>query len=385
MLMPLDYETLKLVWWVLVGVLLIGFAVTDGFDMGAGTLLPFVGKTDAERRVVINAVGPHWDGNQVWFITAGGAIFAAWPAVYAAAFSGFYLAMLLVLFALFFRPVGFDYRSKIEDPRWRNAWDWGLFIGGTIPPIVFGVAIGNLLQGVPFHYDNLLRPEYTGSLWGLLFNPFALLVGIVSLAMLTMHGAIYVQMRTEGAVRQRLRAAASGFSLLYIATFALAGMIVSFSWFGTQGYEIVSMPPTDALPNPTAKEVVTGTGLLHNFEHYPAMWIAPLLGFAGALGVLLFARVNLPGWGFIFSMLTQAGTILTAGFAMFPFVMASKTMPSHSLTVWDSPSSHLTLTVMFWAAVIFIPIILLYTLWCYRSLWGKVTVEQIEANTHSAY
>ena len=179
--MVLDYETLKVVWWLFIGVLLIGFAVTDGFDMGVGALLPFLGKNDEERRVIINTVGPHWDGNQVWFITAGGAIFAAWPAVYAAAFSGFYVAMLLVLFALFFRPVGFDYRSKIADPRWRSTWDWGLFAGGAVPALVFGVAFGNLLQGVPFEYDSLLRSTYTGSFFGLL-NPFALLSGVVSLS-----------------------------------------------------------------------------------------------------------------------------------------------------------------------------------------------------------
>lgn len=151
--MIIDYETLKLIWWMLVGVLLIGFVITDGFDMGAGALLPFLGRSDDERRVIINTVGPHWDGNQVWFITAGGAIFAAWPAVYAAAFSGFYIAMLLVLFALFFRPVGFDYRSKIEDPRWRRTWDWGLFVGGAVPALLFGVAFGNLLLGVPFEHN----------------------------------------------------------------------------------------------------------------------------------------------------------------------------------------------------------------------------------------
>ncbi|HAV07110.1 MAG TPA: cytochrome d ubiquinol oxidase subunit II, partial [Pseudomonas sp.] len=134
-----DYEVLKLVWWVLIGVLLIGFALTDGFDMGAMALMPFVGQTDNERRVAINTIAPHWDGNQVWFITAGGALFAAWPMVYAVAFSGLYWAMLLVLFALFCRPVGFDYRSKVEDPRWRNAWDWALFVGGAVPALVFGV------------------------------------------------------------------------------------------------------------------------------------------------------------------------------------------------------------------------------------------------------
>ncbi|MFM0298466.1 MULTISPECIES: cytochrome d ubiquinol oxidase subunit II, partial [Paraburkholderia] len=153
----MDYASLKLIWWVLIGVLLIGFALTDGFDMGAAILLPFIGRTDAERRIVVNTVGATWEGNQVWLITAGGAMFAAWPLVYAASFSGFYFAMLLVLFSLFFRPVGFDYRSKREDPRWRSAWDWALFVGGFVPALVFGVAFGNLLQGVPFSFDTDLR------------------------------------------------------------------------------------------------------------------------------------------------------------------------------------------------------------------------------------
>src|SRR5437764_1888445 len=185
----LDYETLKLLWWVFIGVLLVGFAVMDGFDLGVGALLPFVGRSDEERRVILNAVGPTWEGNQTWLITAGGATFAAWPLLYAAAFSGFYCALLLTLFALFFRPVGFDYRSKVDDPRWRSAWDWGLFVGGTVPAVVFGVAFGNLLQGVPFQFDpTTMRATYSGSFWELL-NPFGLLAGAVSLAMLVMHGA----------------------------------------------------------------------------------------------------------------------------------------------------------------------------------------------------
>src|SRR5512135_3003827 len=186
------YETLKLIWWLFVGVLLVGFAVTDGFDLGVGALLPFLGKNDEERRVIINSVGATWDGNQVWFITAGGAVFAAWPIVYATAFSGFYIALMLTLFALFFRPVGFDYRSKLADPRWRSAWDWGLFVGGAVPALVFGVAFGNLLVGVPFHFDADQRAYYTGSFLGLL-NPFALLAGVVSLSMLAMHGAILLR------------------------------------------------------------------------------------------------------------------------------------------------------------------------------------------------
>jgi len=172
-----DYETLKLIWWVLISVLLIGFVITDGFDMGVGALLPVIGKTDEERRMMINSIAPHWEGNQVWLVLAAGAIFAAWPTVYATSFSGFYVAMMLTLFALFFRPVGFDYRSKLADSRWRSSWDWGIFAGSTVPPIVFGIAFGNLLQGVPFTLDVYLRSTYHGSFFGLL-NPFALLVGI---------------------------------------------------------------------------------------------------------------------------------------------------------------------------------------------------------------
>ncbi len=380
--MILDYETLKLVWWVLVGVLLIGFAVTDGFDMGAGALLPFLGKTDEERRIIINTVGPHWDGNQVWFITAGGAIFAAWPAVYAAAFSGFYIAMLLVLFALFFRPVGFDYRSKIEDPRWRNTWDWGLFVGGAVPALLFGVAFGNVILGVPFELDEFLRPSYSGSFFGLL-RPFALLAGVVSLSMLMTHGAVWLQMRAGSPVQERARMAAIGGSLVMFAAFALAGV---WLYMGIDGFRIVSQPPLDALPNPLAKEVVMAKGAwMSNYAKYPWMMAAPLLGLLGALATALLAWVNRPGWGFLTSSLAMAGVILTAGFSMFPFVMPSNSSPVSSLTVWDAPSSHLTLTVMFWAAMIFVPIILAYTTWTYRAMWGRVTVEHIRAHDHEAY
>ncbi len=380
--MILDYETLKLVWWVLVGVLLIGFVITDGFDMGAGALLPFLGKTDDERRVIINTVGPHWDGNQVWFITAGGAIFAAWPAVYAAAFSGFYIAMLLVLFALFFRPVGFDYRSKIADPRWRKTWDWGLFAGGAIPALLFGVAFGNLLLGVPFEHDEFLRPTYTGNFFGLL-RPFALLAGVVSLSMLMMHGAVWLHMRAGSPVHERARKATVIAGLVLIASFALAGVWLAM---GVDGFRIVSQPALDALPNPLAKTVEVAAGAwLSNYSTYPWMMIAPALGMLGAAATILLALRNLPGLGFVTSSLAMAGVILTAGFSMFPFVMPSNSVPNSSLTLWDAPSSHLTLTVMFWAAMIFVPIILAYTTWTYRAMWGRVTVEHIRATDHESY
>ena len=380
--MILDYETLKLIWWVLIGVLLIGFAVTDGFDMGVGMLLPFLGKKNEERRVIINTVGPHWDGNQVWFITAGGAIFAAWPTVYAAAFSGFYFAMLLVLFALFFRPVGFEYRSKIDHPTWRSAWDWGLFAGGAVPALVFGVAFGNLLLGVPFQYDEFLRPTYTGSFWALL-NPFALLCGVVSASMLAMHGALWLQLRAEDVIAQRARIAVQIAAVVLIVGFALAGIWIST---GIHGYKILSMPPLDAVSNPLAKQVAVGqSAWLTNYSSYPWMVIAPVLGFLGAAVTFLLARANRPGLGFVTSGLAISGVILTAGFSLFPFIMPSSSEPSASLTVWDAPSSLHTLTIMFWAAVIFVPIVLAYTIWSYRAMWGRVTVKQIQDNTHSAY
>jgi cytochrome d ubiquinol oxidase subunit II len=380
--MILDYETLKLIWWLLVGVLLIGFVITDGFDMGAGALLPFLGKTDEERRVIINTVGPHWDGNQVWFITAGGAIFAAWPAVYAAAFSGFYVAMLLVLFALFFRPVGFDYRSKIADPRWRSTWDWGLFAGGAVPALVFGVAFGNLFLGVPFQHDEFLRPTYTGSFWALL-NPFALLAGVVSLSMLVMHGAVWLQLRTESVIADRARTAVQIAAVVLMVAFALAGVWIAY---GIDGYQIAAMPALDAPPNPLAKDVVTGEGSwLANYVRYPWMIVAPVLGFAGAALTLLLARMQRPGVAFVTSALAMSGVILTAGFSLFPFVMPSSTQLNSSLTLWDAASSHRTLTVMFWAAAIFVPIILAYTVWTYRAMWGRVTVQHIREHSHSAY
>ncbi len=380
--MIFDYETLKLIWWVLLGVLFIGFAVTGGMDMGVGVLLPILGKTDVERRVIINTVGPHWDGNQVWLITAAGAIFAAWPIVYATAFSGFYFAMLLVLFALFFRPVGFDYRNKIADPRWRNTWDWGLFVGGVVPALVFGVAFGNLLQGVPFHLDELLRSYYSGGFFGL-FNPFALLTGVVSLAMLVTHGAIWLQLRTAEPIATRAKVMAKKAGLLTIIAFALAGIWLSL---GIDGYRVVSMPALGATPNPLAKEVVQEAGAwLSNYATHPWTLAFPLLGFGGFGLAILASMLNRPGLGLLASSLGLAGIIMTVGAAMFPFIMPSSTNPNSSLIVWDAVSSHLTLTVMFWAAAIFVPLILLYTTWTYTKMWRRVTVEEIESQDHLAY
>ncbi|MFM2121370.1 MAG: cytochrome d ubiquinol oxidase subunit [Pseudomonadota bacterium] len=383
MLAFFDYPTLKLIWWALVGVLLIGFAIMDGHDMGVGTLLPFVGRGDEERRVVINTVGPHWDGNQVWFITGGGAIFAAWPLVYATAFSGFYWAMLAVLWALFFRPVGFDYRSKIHDALWRSFWDWGLFIGGAVPPLIFGVAFGNLFQGVPFHFDDLLVSTYTGSFWALL-NPFALLVGAVSSAMITMHGGVYLAHRTEGAVQSRAVRAAIGAALVMVLAFVAAGLWLRSG--AIEGYAISSAVDPAALPDPLAKTVVrSADAWWHNYQVQPLLWILPALAVAGALAAAALAAARFTLSAFVASSLSMAGVILTAGASLFPFIMPSSSHPASSLTVWDSVSSRLTLGLMLGATFILMPLIIFYTGWAYRVMRGKVTVAHIRANAHSAY
>jgi len=378
----IDYEVLRFIWWLLVGILLIGFAVTDGFDMGVGMLTRVLGRSDTERRVMINSIAPHWDGNQVWLITAGGALFAAWPMVYAAAFSGFYVAMILVLASLFFRPVGFDYRSKIEDVRWRGMWDWGIFIGSFVPPLVIGVAFGNLLQGVPFHLDGDMRLFYTGNFFQLL-NPFGLLAGVVSVAMILTQGATYLQMRTVGELHLRARATVQIAALVTLVCFALAGVWVVY---GIDGYVITSAMNHHAASNPLTKEVAVQAGAwLTNFNNTPVLWAIPALGVALPLLTILTARLDKSAFAFVFSSLTLACIILTAGIAMFPFVMPSSTMLNASLTMWDATSTQRTLNLMTWVAAVFVPIILLYTSWCYWKMFGRITKEQIESNPHSMY
>jgi len=378
----IDYPTLRVIWWLLVGILLIGFAIMDGHDMGVGTLLPFVGKSDVERRVAINTIAPHWDGNQVWFITAGGAIFAAWPFVYATAFSGFYWAMMIVLWALFFRPVGFDYRSKIEHPLWRSVWDWLIFVGSFVPPLIFGVAFGNLLEGVPFHFDQNLVSTYDGSFWGLL-NPFALLCGLVSSAMITLHGGVYLMHRTEGDIQRRTRQWVNLLGVLVVVLFSVAGLWVAY---GLDGYSISSAINHAGFSDPLTKTVVrTPSGWLQNYSKCHWIIAFPLLGYAGMLGATWLARQGKTFLAFVCSASGLAGIIATAGVSMFPFIMPSSSDPRSSLTVWDATSSHLTLFIMLIVALIFVPIILLYTRWAYAVMRGKVTAAYIRENSHSTY
>ena len=380
---PVDYEILRLVWWLFLGVLLIGFAIMDGFDLGVAMLLPYVARTDMERRVSINAIGPVWDGNQVWLILGGGAVFAAWPPVYAASFSGFYNAMFLVLATLILRPVGFEFRNKIADTRWRTFWDYAVFAGGLVPSVVFGVAFGNLLQGVPFRIDPDLRVHYEGNGLFELLNPFGLLCGFVSAAMLATHGAIYLTLKTDGPVQQRAQRFIRIGTVLTVALFAVAGLLV---WLRIEGYAITSTVTGDGPSNPLMKTVVRQPGQwLANYATHPWMIIAPCLGIIGPLLVLRLTAAERNGLAFIASALGIFGIIATAGVSMFPFLMPSNIAPTAGLTVWDASSSQLTLFVMLVATLIFLPVVLVYTAIVFAVLRGAVTAKHIEHNPSGLY
>lgn len=377
----IDYDVLRVIWWLLLGVLLIGFAVTDGFDLGIGTLLPIVARTDLERRIVINTIGPVWEGNQVWLVLGGGAIFAAWPHIYAMSFAGFYLAMFAVLCALILRPVGFKYRSKRESATWRSSWDWALFLGGLVPALIFGVALGNVLQGVPFRFTPDMRMVYEGSFWGLL-NPFALLCGLVSVAMLVMHGGAWLTLKTEGAIAARARRCASVAGVATLVLYGVAGVLL---WGWVQGYQLISTPLVDGPSNPLLKQVQAGvTGAwFTNYLQHPWTILAPVLGFAGGLLTLLGLRARWEGATVVYSGLCIAGIILSVGASMFPFIVPSSTDLRSALMVWDASSSHLTLFIMLVCAIVFVPLILAYTTWVYRVMWGKVRPKDITHGDHA--
>ena len=379
----LDYDTLRVIWWLLLGVLLVAFAITDGFDLGTGILLPFVGKTDLERRVVINSIGPVWEGNQVWLVLGGGAIFAAWPQLYAVSFSGFYLAMAAVLLALILRPVGFKYRSKRDNVQWRATWDWALFTGGFVPSLIFGVAMGNVLQGVPFRLTPDLQIFYEGGFFGLL-NPFAVLCGLVSVAMLIMHGASWLVLKTDGAVAHRANAWGRYAAVAVIVLYGAAGALLCAF---VDGYRISSALLTTGASNPLFKTVDAHAAgaWFANYASHPWTMAAPLAGLLGAALAWLGLSRRWEKRTMLFSSLSIAGIVLSVGASMFPFILPSSIQPQASLTVWDSSSSHMTLFIMLVGTCIFLPLIIGYTSWVYKVLWGKVNPAEISDGTRHAY
>ncbi|MGB5938666.1 MAG: cytochrome d ubiquinol oxidase subunit II, partial [Rhodanobacter sp.] len=267
-----DYATLRVIWWALLGTLLIGFAIMDGFDFGVAGLLKVLGRDNEERQVLLEGIEPTWEGNQVWFILAGGAAFAAWPMLYAVSFSGMYFAIALVLLALILRPVGFNFRGKIRDPRWASLWDWVLTVSGLVVMLVAGVAFGNLFLGLPFRFDGDLRMSWHGGFFDLL-HPFALLCGLVSLGMLLAHGACFAALKADHAIAARAVTIARWTTLCFAALYVLAGAWLAY---GIPGYAVVGPAATAGVSNPLLKQVATGGSWFAGYLQYPWFWAAPL-------------------------------------------------------------------------------------------------------------
>ncbi len=333
-------STLQVIWFFLIGILLIGYSILDGFDLGVGFLSVFA-KKDEEKRLLLNSIGPVWDGNEVWLLTGGGAIFAAFPHVYATVFSGFYLALMLVLFSLIFRAVAVEYRSKETSEKWRARWDLAFFLGSALPALLFGVALGNILRGIPLDKDM----NFTGNFFTLL-NPYSLLIGVTGLAMLVTHGALYLKLKLEGDLAERARTWASTSWLAYVLLIIAAYAVT----------------------------IITQPHLLENYKSIFPLWILPIL----ALIFIVLIKVNLdnPGKAFFFS----AGAILlnwaTIGAGLFPRLVPALGNPDLSLTAYNASSSARTLTVMLVLAIIGMPIVVFYTIWVYKTFSGRVRLEK---------
>ncbi|MBL0568359.1 cytochrome d ubiquinol oxidase subunit II [Aeromonas hydrophila] len=375
----MDYETLKLIWWGLVLFMLVGFVVMDGFDLGVAMLLPVVAKNDEERRVLLNSVGPVWEGNQVWLIAGAGALFAAWPLVYAAAFSALYVPFMFLLFGLFLRPVGFDYRSKLVDPVWRRWWDRALVVGGLLPTLVFGATLGFLLQGLPFRFDAALRIHY-GAFdfhWPLLLTCMG-----TALALLLLHGASFLQCKTQGEIARRCARQSLWLGPLASGLFALGGVWLS----QMAGYRVLEIGDINGALTPLMKEVgVAQQGWLANFVAHPWLWSVPALGLVLPMVSSLASARELPRTALLASGGACASMMLTIAIALFPFVLPSSLDPSSSLTLWDSTSSERTLFIMLGIVGVLMPINIGYTLWVYRVVRGKMSAQQIRQHGHSLY
>ena len=328
---------LQVLWFVLITVLFTGFFVLEGFDYGVGILLPFVGKTEEERRMVVRSIGPFWDGNEVWLITAGGAMFAAFPNWYATLFSGFYLPLVLILLALIGRGVAFEFRNRDDRPTWRATWDWVIFFGSAIPALLWGVAIANILEGVPIDANM----NYVGGFWNLL-NPFALLGGLVSLTLFTLHGAIFLSLKTTQVVRFRAEAIAQR---LWLPAIALIFAGVVSGYFATDVFSRLGVDPG----------------------------IAPLGAGAALLSVGWLLSTRRTGWAFVMTALSIVLTTSTIFIGLYPRVMVSSLNSAWSLTIHNASSSQYTLTVMTIVALVFVPIVLLYQGWTYWTFRARVT------------
>ena len=330
---------LNIVWFILITVLFIGYFFLEGFDYGVGILLPYLGKDDKSRRMIINTIGPHWDGNEVWLLTAGGAIFAAFPNWYATMFSGFYLALFLMLIGLIVRAMAFEFRSKDESPAWRARWDWAIFIGSFIPALLWGVALANIVRGVPIDQNM----NYTGGFWNLL-NPYALVGGLASLSLFTLHGAIFLSLKLNGQIKENVQSLSKK---IWIAATLFLFLFVIYSYFET--------------------DIFTGKGINPG--------LVPVFAGLAILSVYFLLQKGSMGWAFVMTSLTIVFATLTLFMGLFPRVMISSTNPEWSLTIYNASSSPYTLQIMTIVAAIFVPIVLLYQGWTYTVFKKRITEE----------
>jgi cytochrome d ubiquinol oxidase subunit II len=326
------------IWFLLIALLWTGYFVLEGFDFGVGMLLPVVGRTETDRRVAVNTVGPVWDGNEVWLIVAGGATFAAFPEWYASLFSGFYLALLLILVALIVRGVAFEFRGKIDSDRWRRNWDRAIVVSSALPALLWGVAFANIVAGVPLDADH----EFTGTLFTLL-NPYALLGGLATLSLFALHGAVFLSLKTTGDVRRRARGAAHGTGLVAI----LAG----------------------------------GSFLAWTFAAHGAWWtLVPVVVAASALvGAVLMTHRMREGWAFLLTATAIVAVTVTLFGSLYPDVLPSSTDPANSLNVVNAASTPYTLTIMTWVAVVFTPIVVAYQAWTFWVFRRRIGSSDIPA------
>ncbi|MCA9752020.1 MAG: cytochrome d ubiquinol oxidase subunit II [bacterium] len=335
----MSFETLALTWGALLGVLLAGYAILDGFDLGVGILHPFVPRDDREKRISLNSIGPLWDGNEVWLVTFGGALFAAFPEAYASAFSGFYLAFVALLFALIFRAVSLEFRSKVAAPAWRAGWDAGFFASSFLASLLFGVAVGNVMRGLPLS----ARGDYVGGTLDLL-HPYALLTGAFVVSLFALHGGIFLMLKTTGELRARARRAVWR---------AYAAFVVL--------YAAVSIATWISVPEAVA-----------NFAHARWLWVVPVLNLAAVINVARAVRRGRGGEAFVSSALAIVALVALFAAAMFPNLLRSDPLPEHSLTLFNAASSARTLEIMLLIAALGLPFVLTYTVIIYRTYRGPV-------------
>lgn len=339
----LGRDALAYIWFVLLAVLLTGYAILDGFDLGVGILHPFVARDDHQRRLVMNSIGPLWDGNEVWLVTFGGALFAAFPEAYATVFSGFYLAFMLLLCALILRAVSLEFRSKVQSLAWRRAWDWAFFLGSTLATFLYGVAVGNLMPGIPLDAHH----EYIGRFAELL-NPYALSVGVMAVSAFALHGSIFLYLKTEGEFQRRLR------PVMWRAFFVFAALYACITTW-------------------TAVSVPRALATLHET---PILWIVPALNLLAVLNISRAIYQRREGYAFFSSSCLIAAFVFLFITALFPFLVPASNEPSQSLTIVNAASSEKTLGIMLLIAIIGMPFVLSYSGMIYWTFRGKVKLDE---------